>query len=140
MKVAAPAVISAIVNEIKPYKGGNDPLRALHDLDITDKHHLLVPVISVSELNGVTLKFGGAHMYDCTVRVTDSGELRVANVNPDSVLELENKGQPSFSVLFAKGQPLGGEPVIPTLHQLSQLTTGCVDTIEQAYRASTGLK
>src|ERR1043166_1602152 len=32
------------IDVIQPYKTGNDPLCALHDLDITDKHHTLIPI------------------------------------------------------------------------------------------------
>ncbi len=34
----------ALIKSLKPYKGGNDLLRALHDLDIIDKHRSLIPV------------------------------------------------------------------------------------------------
>ncbi|MFT6909601.1 MAG: hypothetical protein ACJAS1_006324, partial [Oleiphilaceae bacterium] len=36
--------VVALVKSFKPYKGGNTLLRALHDLDITDKHKSLIPV------------------------------------------------------------------------------------------------
>lgn len=139
LKVATPAVISVIVNEIKPYHGGNDALWGLHKTDIADKHILLIPVFSVSSLTGVTLRLGNLHMHDCTVAVAEGGQLRVASTNPDTVLELENQCQPCFSVLFAQGQPFSGEAVIARLRQLSQLITDCVNTIEKAFVASAGL-
>jgi hypothetical protein len=36
-----------IIEQTAPYKGGNDGLRALHDLDLLDKHQALVPTIAV---------------------------------------------------------------------------------------------
>ncbi|MGB8986909.1 MAG: hypothetical protein WCC37_09925, partial [Candidatus Sulfotelmatobacter sp.] len=41
---ASPAIFDLILS-IEPYKGGNDTLCALHDLDILDKHELLIPMI-----------------------------------------------------------------------------------------------
>ncbi len=38
-----PAAVRAI-DELKPYKGGNDQLWRIHELDIIDKHHALFTV------------------------------------------------------------------------------------------------
>src|ERR1019366_9034401 len=62
VKAAPPSVISTILDEVKPYKGGNDTLYALHDLDITDKHLLIVPTIAIATVSGVDLKYGGIKM------------------------------------------------------------------------------
>jgi hypothetical protein len=40
---ARPAAVAAI-DELRPYKGGNDTLWALHNLNIIDKHRLLITV------------------------------------------------------------------------------------------------
>jgi hypothetical protein len=42
---AGPEVV-ALVKSLKPYKGGNTALRAIHDLDIRDKHEALTPLTS----------------------------------------------------------------------------------------------
>ena len=47
---AAPEISRVIIDDIKPYKGGNDLLYRLHDLDITDKHKLMIPIVSIVEL------------------------------------------------------------------------------------------
>ena len=39
----AGADIVEVVRSFKPYNGGNELLRAIHDLDITDKHKALIP-------------------------------------------------------------------------------------------------
>jgi hypothetical protein len=46
-----PGVVE-LIRKSKPYIGGNYTLRALHDLDITDKHRALIPVIDVIGLPG----------------------------------------------------------------------------------------
>lgn len=52
MHLASPEVVE-LVRSFKPYKGGNKALRAIHDLDIMDKHQLLIPAsCSISQPNG----------------------------------------------------------------------------------------
>ncbi len=54
IKFAGPDIVSLILDVIKAYRdGGNEPLYALHALDITDKHKLLIPVITVARLDNV---------------------------------------------------------------------------------------
>jgi|SRR5882762_198517 len=38
------AVIKDAIRSVKPYKGGNDILWTIHDLDIVDKHRILLAV------------------------------------------------------------------------------------------------
>lgn len=38
----------ALLKTWKPYIGGNELLRSIHDLDIQDKHHAVVPIVSVA--------------------------------------------------------------------------------------------
>lgn len=40
--------LADLIRSTRPYRGGNDILRALHELDIKDKHELLVPVYLVT--------------------------------------------------------------------------------------------
>jgi hypothetical protein len=48
----------AVIKDLKPYKGGNDYLFALHDLDITRKHRRLVSVFS--GLSAILISAGAA--------------------------------------------------------------------------------
>lgn len=38
------------ISALEPYRGGNDRLRLLHDLDIDDKHKLVIPVFSAATM------------------------------------------------------------------------------------------
>lgn len=49
---AGPDVVT-LIESMKPYKGGNISLRVIHDLDVTDKHRALLPILS-----GVSLPLG----------------------------------------------------------------------------------
>ena len=49
-------VIKLMLDGVKCYKGGDGDILALHDLDIDDKHHLLIPMLTVSGVEGVELE------------------------------------------------------------------------------------
>ena len=139
LKETAPSsVISAIVDEVKPYKGGNDALYTLHDLDIKDKHLLIVPTISIATIKGVSFTFGGLLIQNSTFIVEGGQKIRFEGPpsGPEWDLQIQNKGKPSCEVIFPEINAFYMEPVIPTLHKLSQLVSVCVDTIAEAYQAS----
>jgi len=134
IKAAPRAIIDIIIDTIKPYEGGNDPLCALHNLDIMDKHKLLIPVASVTALVGASAEDERGNRFEFVNLVVGQGG-KLNMVSTDSNLNITNQGQPSFDVIFSKGQIFDGQPVIPTLHNLSQLVSGVVQTIEKAYLA-----
>jgi hypothetical protein len=134
IRVTHPSVIAAILDEVKPYKGGNDALCALHDLDIADKHLLLIPVVSVAALKHVNAKVGSNVFEDCTFTVVGGRDSNILAMPKE--FEIQCQGQPAFTIVFGEGQPLEGQPVVPALHQLAQLASGIVQTIEKAYTSS----
>lgn len=134
IKAAPPAIIDLIVDTIKPYEGGNGPLCALDDLDIVDKHKLLIPVASIVGLRDVSVEDEGGNRFQLRqIAVGQDGKLNM--ISTPYKLNITNYGQPTFGIFFAKGQIFEGQSVIPTLHQLSQLVSGIVQTIEKAYLA-----
>ena len=134
-----------LVRALKPYKGGNDALWRLHELDIMDKHKLLIPVGAAYK--GVILDFvrlvpkiSGGRMVpklpssmrfdikpadrqypleDGTIlfRINAGAERNEMNMNP----------QFSFDVAFGDGQVVKGEPILPTLQQLADFIEGIIN-------------
>jgi hypothetical protein len=49
-------------------------------------------------------------------------------ISTGAKLHIKDYGKPSIGISFGKGQPLEGEPVIPTLHNLAQLKGGIIET------------
>ncbi len=55
--VLSPKLFDRIVSEIKPYVvGGNCLVKFLHDLDVSDKHWLLIPLMRVGWINGIVVE------------------------------------------------------------------------------------
>jgi len=131
IKIAGSDIVNIILNVIKPYRGGNDAIYALHSLDIIDKHRLLIPMITVAALNHVNIKAGSTTFTDCTFGVGAGGVLNILGM--PSKFEIEGTAQPSFNVLFDKDQVFKGKPVIPTLKQLSESVSGIITAIEQVF-------
>jgi len=134
INIAGPWLIDLIVNKIKPYKGGDTLLCALHDLDILDKHRLLIPTLSITKLAGVNAMSGGIVFKSISFTVSQNGRINFLSSGAD--IEITDYGQPSFNILFDKGQILEGYPLFPTLHRLSQLVSDIVQAIEEGYWAN----
>jgi hypothetical protein len=134
IKIAGSWIIDLIINEIKPYKGGNEPLYALHNLDIMDKHKLLIPIAAITRLLGVNTEDDrGNRFHGMNFVIRQGGKINA--ISGGTNFKITNYGQPSFDIFFDKGQIFEGKPVFPTLHQLSQLVSGIVQAIEKAYLA-----
>lgn len=127
-----------LVRELKPYRGGNDVLWRLHELDIMDKHKLLIPVgaaYSSVVLDSMEL-----------LRKTDPEipsmyiDLRPADrqypLQDGAALFRTQAGiheSPKFrfEVAFGEGELVKGEPILETLQQL----TTCVEATIMPFRS-----
>jgi len=132
IKAAGSVIIDLIVDTIKPYKGGDDALYNLHDLDILDKHRLLIPVTSIAALIGAsTIDEWGNSIQNLNLTVGQGGKIQI--MASGSNIKIIKQGRPDFTIIFDKGQIFEGKAVIETLHMLSQLVFGVVQTIEKTY-------
>lgn len=101
----------------QPYKGGNEALRGLHDLDVSDKHKTLIPAHSLvtmppicvlTDENGKPVGF-------------DEGKLR---------LWVDTSVEPKVTHVFPNDFPFCGQPILPTLHSLSILVDAILLSFE----------
>jgi hypothetical protein len=136
----ASADIRKLVSRLKPYGGrNNDALWRLHSLDIADKHKLLIPVAAAHTMLGIQY-----HVTDEATRdMPKSPMLRttpperkfplkdgdILLVYPRVRLPFidESKFDFAFEIAFGEGQIFDGEPVIPTLTKLVDLTERLID-------------
>jgi hypothetical protein len=128
IKRAGATIIDLIVDTIRPYReaGGNDAICALHDLDIVDKHRLILPIFGVGGSFSAEVKAGGynvefSEVWSATITGVGREHLRIASHT-----------KPTFSILFGEG-PFHRQSVAPMLHQLSKLVSGIVEAIEKAH-------
>lgn len=125
----APDVADLILNDIKPYGTGN-PFVALNQLDRADKHRFALVHASSTEF-----QIYMAHDDDDVPDSAAGSFIFVANPTrvptPGSRTWLHNNDYRStiFNIRFDPGLPFENEPVIPTLHQLSQTVSGVVEIL-----------
>jgi hypothetical protein len=107
-----------LVNDVKGYKGGDGDILALHNLDINDKHFLLIPMLTNTGVKGVELEYpdGTADIFDIILPADGSPYQRVVPLES----KLKNHGEVNFCVTFGKGTSCENLEIIPTLETLSQ--------------------
>lgn len=121
---ADPEIVN-MIRSLKPYTGGNDLLRGLHDLDIADKHSALTPTISMAR--SPNFKVGGMRWTGSHFGPIKDG-LKLQKIPAEAYFEIDNDFHPAIAVFFEQGQPFETEAVMPTLHQITQLVDGIVGT------------
>lgn len=117
---ASPEAIQ-LLREQEPWRGGRLALRAVHDLDVKDKHELIIPVMSVTSkaiARGVPFIMPGAKCFNCK--------------QPMATAPYVRPGEPVMlgHVFFddSPDNPLARKEVFPTL-------IGLADTIEGIRKA-----
>jgi hypothetical protein len=130
-------VIDCIVESVQPYTGGNgDFICSLNDLDIEDKHRLLIAKTEFKYVDGIIL-------------INDQGkEIRIATwqvrnnliashpLNGVRNSKVKNHGKASFEVLFGDTLPFAGYTIVPAMRNLTKAVAGTVNEIEHSFRLS----
>jgi hypothetical protein len=97
----------AVMHAIQPYVGGNLVLRAIHDLDIQDKHTAIIPTL---------MNVGGPILS----RWDDDGTPNLSFVgDPTAPSELR--------IVFPAQGPLGSQEIINTLKDCVQVTEAVIE-------------
>lgn len=134
LRGASAQVFDLVDNTIKPYRGGDDRFALLHDLDIEDKHHMIVPV-------GASHRSFNLHL---SAKLPRSGKVVEAPVvqmapadrqyplsdgavifrvgaaarHPNDLVSM--KFSFTFDLCFSPDSASAGEPIIPTIPDLIQ--------------------
>jgi hypothetical protein len=98
---AAPALFDCVLDEIKPYSGGNESIWSIHILDVDDKHRLLLPVIEFASIQGIEVE--NEHGKVVPGATWGTAQKPPYYVPIESGWHFKNKGKVTFSVLFDEG-------------------------------------
>jgi hypothetical protein len=127
-KQISQTVNDLILDTIKPYKAGNMPLWALDDMNIRDKHQLLLPVLKLLKFDGIRLEDDNGVSINEKFYVGDKS-MRIRLQEPggdeyspdiDRNVTVKDKGYAAAAIFFDLGVPLQGEPVVPSLNKISE--------------------
>jgi hypothetical protein len=94
-----------LLKSYEPFKGGKTSLRALHDLDIQDKHHSLIPNAAIITSPALEMDMS-------------TGSLILKPVE-DSVAAIE--------ITFPDDSPLAGREMVQALQELVELVEGVLE-------------
>ena len=135
-------------------------LLALHNLDIKDKHWVLMPIVPLAEITGL-IEVTASHAGVATInrlgtrQVTLTPDFAWSPVernhpfggiftggythNPfEPKLKFDDDHKITLQILFAENQPFPGEPILPTLRQLSDLVVEVISWFDDLIRFAAG--
>jgi hypothetical protein len=133
------------IDALEPYAGGNEDLWLLHDLDITDKHKLLLTCISGHLSWVIAHRFAGdppfppfdlSHLLRPPILASTRLPMleRGAEISRTSAAQnVDTQVKVVIEVAFGEPGILRGRPVLPFLHQLAQLVSGIIESFAGAH-------
>lgn len=104
-------LVSLVADQVKTYKGGDADILALHQLDISDKHRLLIPMLTLMGVNGVELEHEDGTVDRIAFVLAGNIPWRRPIAPGDKIKE---NGNPTFRITFSEGDFRDVE-VLPTL-------------------------
>lgn len=111
-----------LMEGLKPYRGGNAALRAIHDLDTRDKHSALIELATMAR-QGHRLVIGGVNMAGNQIQFKEGAGLVI---HDGSDAPIRRPMPIGFIPSIAHDQPLGGSELLPTLASLAELVDGII--------------
>lgn len=127
----SPKLFDRIVSYIKPYEvGGNGLITMLHDLDISDKHWLLIPVMRVADIRDIVVEDQyGIPTTGNTWPIHGDGPYFI-NFGPN--YKVKNHGKLTVDVVFDEIEGIGllkGMPVMDDLKTFSKVAMGVIQAL-----------
>lgn len=120
----------ALLTNLQPYRGGNAMLRGLHDLDIADKHRLIIPVALSAMVQKLAINTpeGGRHVSLFCSYSEGSGW----RFSKGSTVDAEEIGA-RLHFPFGIGTPFDGQPLFETIQGLAELVSGIIESFAALY-------
>ncbi|HSY93511.1 MAG TPA: hypothetical protein VK812_19270 [Candidatus Binatus sp.] len=121
------ALHKIFTSEIKPYAGGNDALWTIHEIDIADKHHLLIPSLEVG-VTSLSLKNDkqGTRNVLCVFTLEN---LYRYNIPENETFQ--GNDAVNVKVVFGEEIPPKGQEIIPILRKLPREVLNIVERLER---------
>lgn len=128
--------IVGIVRSLKPYKGGNEMLRAIHDLDITDKHKTLIPAAHYAGIKNFQMLNASGPML--TINNMHCGPIRdgmvLMSLPSARNVSIGQTFQPSLKITLNEGPLARDKDIVEALNEFTSLTEGIIRTFEEYFK------
>ena len=119
-----------VVDVVKAYQAGNYTLWALHDMNIRDKHQLLIPVFDLMRFTDIRLEDEKQQIFfaDGQPYFTD-GSYRF-KLHRKGAITVKDKGHAATVIVFDGGVPLENKPILPALDEVAECVRRTIDAFE----------
>lgn len=125
--------------ELKPYPGGDDLLYGLHQLDIADKHQLILTVQSLVGFERLDIRDIDPTAPEIIIektafsRVGKDNRIAVWNYDPTSSVPVPDQTKEvrmAMQIMFREGQPLAQKGVFQSLRAMAMAIESIIDSFE----------
>jgi hypothetical protein len=123
-------LFDCLVSVIQPYKGGhNEVIWTLHDLDISDKHLLLLELDPLGHIGGIAIRDSNGETSRGSSMPAKGIEGRYI-VDFESDIQVENEGKLSVTVTLPEAGIFKPVPVVSLLESFSNFVLYTVKLLE----------
>lgn len=132
----------SLLKSMKPYKGGNMILRAIHDMDVADKHQALLPTVGAVAVPVGSAFPGmkGTQFENMQTVVVKDGQMIVGYEARMSQIPLGTELPMRFFLTLgtAKDHPgFGGNEIVKFLHDLAKAADGVLEAFAALFPGAT---
>jgi hypothetical protein len=112
-------IVDVLLDIVKPYKAGNLPLWSLHELNILDKHQLLIPMFDMMRFTDLCFE-DDKHVSFVDERAFFTDEsCRNIKLEREGKFTVKDKGHAAIAIVFNVGVPYQSQSVIQSLHEIA---------------------
>jgi hypothetical protein len=123
-------LFDCIVSEIQPYKGGhNSAVWTLHNLDISDKHLLLLGLDPMGHIRGISIKDREGETHRGSSMPAKGIDGRYI-IDFESGIQIEDKGKLSVTITLQEARIYEPVPVVSLLSSFSSFALHIVQLLE----------
>jgi hypothetical protein len=124
-------VQNLLLHTVKPYKAGNYSIWALDDLNVRDKHQLLIPTLKIMNIWDVSFEDENGKEWPLNnILIADEPWTIRLKEFWGKNLKVKNKGQSASNIFFDIGFPFEGKPIIPALDGIAKEVLRTVEAFE----------
>ena len=124
-------VQNLLLNDIRPYQAGNYNIWALDDLNIRDKHQLLIPVLKIMHITGVSFEDENGKEWPLQkLLIADEPWTLPLREFFGKKLTVKNKGHAASAVFFNSGFPFEGKKVTDALDGIAKEVSRTVQAFD----------
>ena len=129
VNTAAPNFFNLLIRDIQPYDRGDFAVRPVHEIDIRDKHRLLIPVIHYSSIGDIYLEdqYGETHRGNTWGTIDPPPHF----VKFETGIHVKDPGSASVEVMFEYGDAGQETRSVDTLRLYSQHILRVVELLEE---------